>query len=782
MRACSFISFLFLLSLSLGHAQEMRLKVQDARLKTPLSDCYVYYGGQVQISDHQGEFLLPISDDSTALICVNRYGYRDTCVSYGELRLKGKIEMILRSELLLQAEVRGYQNRLSQELLRETVLRVEVQARDLGKIPVVLGERDLMKNLQLSAGVQSGTPGSANLLVRGMGHYQNQVLIDDIPIYNVDHFNGMTSPFPSQGVESATLYMQNLPIEHNGGSSALVSVKSTSGNSQKRSGGIELGIGSLSANINVPISRNKANAFLAMRSSNSGLTAGIANRFFEGNLPAIGFEDLMAGVNYQLSEKHHLKFTQYLARNYTTVDLNQSGAGINADQEQVGLNTALGLQLNSRVSENIYFRQIAYLSHYKLRHDYSAVQGSGASQEDFQLNYESGISSAGFKSMAVVNKAKGRLLNFGFYFDSKRIRNPTWSTSLTVRNQQKDSSLLGAVNTLNEIGLYYGEKIKLSNKLNLDIGARLQIHSILDGRFVLMPNIRGTLLFEQNSKFSYFLSYDEFSQDFHRIRQAQMLSYQDFAVGASASLPIQKTQQLSLGGVFAIPWISLSAQAYYRKINNDIDRVYQGTSFFTSVRGSDGSSLLSFPENQMVSVDGMAYGLDLTMILKFKRLKLDVFYGLSNSERNSSLFNQGTSYPYLLNRNQNLNLLGTIKLKKNSIGKVMLLSARFFYGSGQYAQFPLQFIPSPDLPYQNSGRVLPLIESRHSTQLPPLHHLDFLFSTISENDSRIRTFSISLFNVYFSEVINTLYWDRNTLKGEGFLPFVPSISYNYQWK
>lgn len=67
MRACSYISFVFLLSISLGHAQEMRLKVQDARLKKPLSDCYVYYEGQVLISDRQGEFLLPISEDSTAL-------------------------------------------------------------------------------------------------------------------------------------------------------------------------------------------------------------------------------------------------------------------------------------------------------------------------------------------------------------------------------------------------------------------------------------------------------------------------------------------------------------------------------------------------------------------------------------------------------------------------------------------------------------------------------------------------------------------------------------------
>lgn len=67
MRACSYILFIFLLSVGLGHSQELRLKVQDARLKTPLSDCYVYYGGQVLISDHQGEFLLPISEGSAAL-------------------------------------------------------------------------------------------------------------------------------------------------------------------------------------------------------------------------------------------------------------------------------------------------------------------------------------------------------------------------------------------------------------------------------------------------------------------------------------------------------------------------------------------------------------------------------------------------------------------------------------------------------------------------------------------------------------------------------------------
>lgn len=78
---------------------------------------------------------------------------------------------------------------------------LDVPMKQIRNTPVVLGEADLLKTIQLLPGVQAGMEGFSGLHVRGGGPDQNLILLDGIPIYNADHLLGVFSIFTPEAMK-----------------------------------------------------------------------------------------------------------------------------------------------------------------------------------------------------------------------------------------------------------------------------------------------------------------------------------------------------------------------------------------------------------------------------------------------------------------------------------------------------------------------------------------------------------------------------------------------------
>ena len=81
----------------------------------------------------------------------------------------------------------------------ETKMSVtKLDPKDIASVPVIFGERDIIKTLQLTPGVKTAGEGNSGFYVRGGGIDQNLILLDEAPVYNASHLLGFFSVFNSK--------------------------------------------------------------------------------------------------------------------------------------------------------------------------------------------------------------------------------------------------------------------------------------------------------------------------------------------------------------------------------------------------------------------------------------------------------------------------------------------------------------------------------------------------------------------------------------------------------
>ena len=96
--------------------------------------------------------------------------------------------------------------------------------KDIETIPVLFGEKDIMKTLQLTPGVKGAGEGNAGFFVRGGGADQNLILLDEANVYNASHLLGFFSVFNSDAIKDVSLYKSGIPAEYGGRASSVMDV------------------------------------------------------------------------------------------------------------------------------------------------------------------------------------------------------------------------------------------------------------------------------------------------------------------------------------------------------------------------------------------------------------------------------------------------------------------------------------------------------------------------------------------------------------------------------
>src|SRR5680860_547658 len=185
--------FLFCGVISLGQNINVSGYVRDKQSGESLINANVY---EIQtmngtISNEYGFYSLSLKKGKNNLI-FSYVGYEKF-----ELDLDLKSDTVLNIDLQLRTEleeVNVYGNEGS-KVSRTQMSMVEIPASTFSKIPVLLGEPDVLKVIQLLPGVQSGTEGSSGIYVRGGGPDQNLFLLDGVPVYNASHLFGFFSVF-----------------------------------------------------------------------------------------------------------------------------------------------------------------------------------------------------------------------------------------------------------------------------------------------------------------------------------------------------------------------------------------------------------------------------------------------------------------------------------------------------------------------------------------------------------------------------------------------------------
>ncbi len=638
-------------------------------------------------------------------------------------------------------------------------------------IPMLLGERDVLKTIQLLPGIKTAGEGSSGFFVRGGAADQNLILLDEATVYNASHLLGFFSTFNPDAIKDITVYKGGMPAQYGGRLSSVLDIKMNEGNNQEYD--VSGGIGLISTKLNVegPIQKGRSSFLVSGRRTYADLFLKLSSDTNLNN-NQLYFYDLNAKLNYQLSKKDRLYVSGYFGRD-------KLGVG-----DMFGLQWGNGtgtLRWNHIFSSRLFSNTSLIYSNF----DYKISIRSGSN--DFDI----------FSQIRDLNLkqefqwyANGRnTLRFGFnsVFHTIRPGEITSSaiTSLNPYMLQKRRSW--------ENGIYASNTFKASDKVNLTYGARFTTFSILGqgdfynldaegnvtdtlsygkGEFVktyVNPEPRVALSYVFNASSSIKAAYVRNVQNLHLISNSTTGSPTDKWVASTNIIKPGISDQVSLGWYknLANNNYELTVETYYKNMQNQVD--YR--------TGADIYLNSDAIESQLLFGKGRAYGIEWLLRKQTGKFTGWLSYTLSKTERKIEGLNNNEWYNARQDRTHDIAVVGTYQLNKK-----WTLSANWIYYTGDAVTFPAG-------KYRVNNQVVFYYTERNGYRMPDYHRLDLGATVQLKKTKKFSSeLAFSLYNAYGRENAYTITFresEEDPQKTEAvqtaLFKYIPSITYNFKF-
>lgn len=633
----------------------------------------------------------------------------------------------------------------------------------ISKLPVLFGEKDILKSLQLLPGVKSAGEGQSGFTVRGGTIDQNLILLDDAPVYNASHLLGFFSTFNSDAIKDVTLYKGTAPAEFGGRVSSVVDVKMNEGNNQDY--GVSGGIGLISSKLNIegPIQKGKSSFLVTGRRTYADVFLKLNEEFKDNQLY---FYDLNAKFNYRFSDKDRLFVSGYFGRDVL---------GFNNRFAINWGNSTATLRWNHLFNSKLFSNTSLIYSNYDYNIDIknnsnpfsilSRIRDFNIKQE-FQY-FPNRKNSWKFGYNVIYHTVTpGKITSEGSTSDPYQIRNGL------------------------ETALYTSNNWKASKKLNISYGLRVSNFAVLGGSdyYVLDDNknvidtisktgsVKNYLNIEPRLSMSYVLnnsssvkaSYTRNTQNLHLITNSVTTSPTDKWIMNTNIIKPEITDQVSLGYFhnFKDNMFEFSAEVYYKAMQNQID--YKDNA-------NERDPVI---ETQLLYGKGRAYGLEL--LLKKNKGKFTgwVGYTLSRTEKQIDGINQNKWYAARQDRTHDVSVVTMYDVTKR-----LNVSAVWVYQTGNAVTFPSG-------KYEVAGQTTWLYTERNGYRMPAYHRLDIAATYKLKHRKRFNSeLSFSLYNVYGRENAYTIDFEQSETDPNktvavqtALFRWVPSISWNFKFK
>ena len=653
------------------------------------------------------------------------------------------------------------------------------------KIPVVLGETDLIKSLTLLPGVSNAGEGASGFNVRGGAADQNLVLLDEATLYGSDHLFGFFSVFNPDAIKDLKLYKGGIPARYGGRVSSVLDIYQRDGNKNKLSGTGGIGIVASRLLFEGPIIKEKASFLIGGRSSYAHLFLPL---FDVDNIAY--FYDLNAKVSFNLDDNNRLYMSSYFGRDVFNVN--------NLFSNSFG-NSFVNLRWNHLFNDKWFSNASIIYSDYNY----------GLELDFVEFTFDSGISNLNAKydlTHFVNDKVKMRYgINTIYYeFDPGKIK-PTGPTSgINERQLVKKYAW--------ENGVYADGEFTISDKININAGLRISSFNrlgqeslnIYENNEALSYNeeleiyesedaidtfsssrsetLKSFVNLEPRFSIAYSIdddtsikaSYQRINQYIHLISNTNAPTPFDLYAPSGTFIKPQKGDQIAAGFFKNIGDYSIETEVFYKTVKNRLDYI-------------DGADLIANDAVEKILLEGeaRAYGLEFLFRKNEGKLQGWVAYTLSKSEQRTPGrtavepgINNGEWYNAAWDKTHDLTITANYDLNKK-----WDLGANFTLQTGQPVTYP-------NGQYEFNGLFVPTFESRNSSRLPIIHRLDFSATYTPKPDKKKgwqSSWVFSLYNAYnrrnavslsFAENEDT---DRNEATRLSIFGVVPAVTYNFKF-
>jgi len=666
------------------------------------------------------------------------------------------------------AEVVVSGQRSDENISKATMGMQKLNTNEIRNIPVLFGENDVLKTIQLLPGIKPAGEGSSGFNVRGGSADQNLILLDEATVFNASHLMGFFSVFNSDAIKDVTVYKGNEPSEYGGRLSSVLDIKMNDGNNQQMK--VSGGIGLISSRINVegPIVKGKGSFMLSARRTYADLFLKLSSDTSKSNTK-LYFYDLNAKANYQINSNNRVYLSGYFGKDLIAL---KNTFGINWG------NVSGTLRWNHLFSDRIFSNTSLIFSNY----DYKIFINNGN-----KLNIISRIQDYGIKQDLQLNISTNYTLNIGF----NSIYHKIIPGTITSDSNLDLKDLTNKYDWENSFYISH-RHLFFTDKLKISYGSRLTLFSVLgpgdvytynssgkitdltsykSGQFIktylnIEPRITIDVLLNRQSSVKASLSRNV--QNLHLLSNSTSDNPTDLWIPSSNNVKPEVADQVSLGYYrnFAEDNYEFSVETYYKNLMNQIDY-------------KNGAELI-FNENvesQILFGKGRAYGLEMFLKKKQGRFNGWISYTLSKSERQFDAINGGNYFPAKQDRTHDLSVVGMYELTKNWI-----LSATWVFYTGNAITFPTG-------KYAIDGKTIYYYSDRNADRMPDYHRLDLGATWISKKTKKFESsWNFSLYNAYGREnayMITFRDGKSDPSKTEAvqttLFRLIPSVSYNFKF-
>lgn len=660
---------------------------------------------------------------------------------------------------------------------------VDIPIEQIKQIPALMGEKDVLKVIQLMPGVQKGSEGSAGIYVRGGGPDQNLIILDEAPVYNANHLFGFFSVFNGDALKSVELIKGGFPARYGGRLSSVIDLQMKDGNKEKIHG--EAGIGIISSRLTLegPIIKNKCSFLVSARRT-------YIDALVYPFLPKDGkvgyyFYDMNAKINYVFNDKDRLYLSGYFGKDkfyLKTKDNNsESKAGIDWG------NATGTLRWNHLFNNRLFSNLSLIFTNYQLGIESQDKYGS----DYYNLKYVSNIRDLGAKYNFDFMPHPNHYIKFGVNF--------TWHhfvpQALVIKSSDPVNELNNKSQNIDtyEGGIFIEDDWKVTSKLKMNIGFRLSTFSSYGTNFI-NPEPRAAVRYLLGNNFSLKGSYAMMNQYLHLLSNTGIGLPTDLWVPATNKVKPQQSQQVALGLAKDLPNknITITVEGYYKWMKNVLN--YKEGASFLNVGDNSNAETQNDWQTKVVSGNGLSYGAEFLIQKKVGKFTGWIGYTLSWTWLQFDSLNFGERYPARYDRRHDISVVGIYKINDH-----ITLSATWVYGTGNAITLPIasygveqhmvsgaqQSQPSPNgiWPYSVAADY----GKKNSFRMSPYHRMDIGIQFHKKLKRCVRTFEFSIYNVYSRQNPFFYYIDydqsskKNKLMQASLFPILPSVSWTYKF-
>ena len=670
------------------------------------------------------------------------------------------------------------------EILNTTTTGVTtITSEEIKSVPMVLGERDILKVATIIPGVKNVGEGSSGFNVRGGKEDQNLFLLDDVVLYNPAHFFGFFSAINAYTIKSADIYKGSIPTQFGGKLSSVFDISTKKGNTEKFSG--EGGIGPVTSNLTIstPIVKDKSSLLVGARATYSGWILRTLKKSELQNSKA-SFYDAIVKYNHSINDNNDIETTFY----YSDDEFN-----ISTDSLNHYTNSLATIKWKHQMNENTRFVLNFSNSQYKFNIDYQ-----NGTNKSFNYGYKLNDSQMQLKFVSKFREKHSFQYGISskiYKLDAGNISGSNPNTLIIPQQLEREKGL--------ESGVYFTDVFTVNEKLSVNFGARLSIFNSLGEKNQNIyengvPKSIATLIetkvygkndfiktytgleprisakYSLNESLSVKASYDRTYQYLHLLSSNTTQSPLDRWKMSDLNVKPQSANQYSLGLYknYKENIYQVSVEGYYKRLNNILDYKV-------------GAELVlnEHVETELLQGKGKAYGIEFLVKKQLGRLNGWIGYTYSRTfikldgNFNEEKVNNGEFFAANYDKPHDFSGIFNYRLTKR-----YSFSANLIYQTGRPITYPVG-------KYVFGNAEYTLYSDRNKFRIPDYYRVDLGVNI--EGNHKLKKLAHSFWNISVYNVLGrnnpysiffvTKEGEIKAYKTSIFAIPIPTITYNFKF-